>query len=168
MNFVAALNGELIRDVSPMRAADPVMRDAAVQAVSLAPFNAEHHRRAAIAAMRRFDAEAGLAHIAESLELRPAWPYDWLVMSHLLAANGVFDERMTTALSRIQTTGAAERSLQFDTAVMVLAYWYHFNEMQRREGLPSIAAVLHRKREAKQLALYIEKLQRVDPSFVKL
>lgn len=160
--FLAALNGELIRDVTTERAASPVIRDAASQALSLAPFNAEYHRRVATAAMRRFDAEAGLAHITHALKLRPAWPYDWLVMSHLLAANGVFDARMTAALSSIQATGAAERSLQFDTAVMVLAYWYHFNEMQRREGLPAIEAILYREREARQLAVYIEKLQRVD------
>ncbi|MAY36274.1 MAG: hypothetical protein CMN84_09270 [Spongiibacteraceae bacterium] len=161
--FLAALNGELIRDVTRERAASPVIRDAASQALSLAPFNAEYHRRVATAAMRRFNAEAGLAHITQALKLRPAWPYDWLVMSHLLAANGVFDERMTTALSSIQATGAAERSLQLDTAMMVLAYWYHFNEMQRREGLPAIETILYRgERNARQLAVYIEKLQRVD------
>lgn len=161
-HFIAVLNGELIRDVSAARAASPLVRDAADQAMSLAPFNADYHRRAATAAMRRFDAEAGLEHITEALWLRPAWPYDWLVMSHLLAANGVFDERMTTALSRIQATGAAERSLQFDTAIMVLAYWYHMNETQRREGLPAIEAILHREREARHLAVYIEKLGRVE------
>ena len=132
------------------------------RALSLAPFSSEYRRRAAMVEMRRMNAAAGLEHIAEALWLRPAWPYDWLILSHLLAANGIVDERLTTALSRIQATGAAERSLQFDTAILVLAYWYHMNETQRREGLPAIEAILHREREARQLAVYIEKLRRVD------
>lgn len=112
--------------------------------------------------MYRNRAEAGLEYITEALWLRPAWPYDWLTAGHLLAMNSIFDERMTAALSRIQETGASERALQFGTAVLVLGYWYHLDEHQRQTGLVAIEAVLHRKRDARELAAIIEELQRVD------
>ena len=153
-HFLADVNAEL---GGSDRAAEA---ESLAQALVLAPYNADYRRRLALASVD--DYTAGLTHITEAIKLRPTWPYDWLVTAHLLAANGIFDERMTAALARIGETGAEERALQFDTAVFLLAYWYHLDEIQRQLVLPALKTVLYRIRDAKKLAVVIENLRRVD------
>lgn len=139
-----------------------VTLDATRQALLLAPYNAEYRRNAAVTALRRLDLAEGHERVVQGLQLRPAWPYDWLLLVRMLGLQSVFDERMTLALERSQSLGSAERALQYDTAVTAFAFWYHLSEEQRSLALPSIHAVLHRKRDARRLAVVIEQLQRVD------
>lgn len=155
-HFIADVNATVGADSSDSAAQAESLR----QAIVLAPANA--HYRQQLALVTRPDYAAGLTHITNALARRPTWPYDWLLAAHLLAVNGIFDERMTRALARIQETGAGERSLQFDSAVFLLTYWYHLDEAQRQLALPAVKAVLHRIRDAKRLAVVIENLRRVD------
>ena len=130
------------------------------QSVSISPWAADIQRQSALFSVKNHDYHSAFGSMERSVLLRPTWPYDWLLYSYLLAANSNFDDRMDFALSQLRRFGFEDHSLQYDAAVFLLGYWYHLSEAQRSLLVPMLEAVLHRKRDARNLYFEMERLNR--------
>jgi len=98
--------------------------------------------------------------IEEAIALRLTWPYDWMRLAELYAAQNIFDERMSVAIDNVERYGGAERVLTYRKAVFAMRSWYGLDEGQREALNPSIMAVLSSGRAAQRFFFDVERYQR--------